>query len=70
MKYIYRTLWLIGYVLVSIFESACFLIMLFTYPLVGAFYFIKTGDCDDIPFTPVSLPIYVDKKYRELLNYL
>lgn len=31
---------------------------------------IKTGDCDDIPFTPVSLPVYIDKKYRELLNYL
>ncbi len=71
MKYILRTLWLIGYMPVFIFTSACFLIMLFfIYPLVGAFYFIKTGNCEDIPFTSDFLSIYIDGKYRELLKYL
>lgn len=68
MKYILRTLWLIGYMLVFIFICACFLIMLFIYPLVRAFYFI--GDCEDISFSPDFLSIYIDGKYRELLKYL
>lgn len=70
MKYIFRTLWLIGYIPIFILMCACFLIMLFIYPLAGAFYFIKTGNCEDIPFTPDFLPIYIDEKYRELLKYM
>ena len=70
MKYILRTLWLIGYIPIFISMVTCFFIMLFMYPLVGAFYFIKTGNCEDIPFSPDFLPTYIDKKYRELLEYL
>ena len=70
MKYILRTLWLIGYIPIFIFECIVFLIMLFTYPFILAFYFIKTGNYEDCPFIPPSLPIYIDDKYRELLKYL
>lgn len=70
MKYILRILWLIDYIPVFIFVCACFLIMIFTYPLVGAFYFIKTGNCEDIPFTPDFLCGYIDNNYRKLVKYL
>ena len=69
MKYILRTLWLIGYIPVFIFECIIFLIMIFVYPLAGAFYFIKTGSCENCPFIPSSLYIYIDKKYKELLKH-
>ena len=47
-----------------------FFIALLTYPLVGTFYFIKTGKFEDITSIPDSFPTYIDKKYRELLKYL
>ena len=50
MKYILRTLWLIGYIPVFILACAWFLIMIFICLLTGAFYFIKTGDWEKIPF--------------------
>ena len=70
MKYILRILWIIGYIPVFILANACFFIMLFIYPLAEAFYFIKTGDCEKVPFDYFSLSGYIDKKYRELLKYL
>lgn len=70
MKYILRTLWLIGYIPVFIFECIIFYILLFVFPLALAFYFIKTGSLEDCPFIPPSLSIYIDGKYRELLKYL
>lgn len=70
MKYILRILWLIGYIPVFICESVCFSIMWFVYPLVGAFYFIKEGTCESVPFYCDSLATYIDKKYRKLSKYL
>ena len=70
MKYILRILWLIGYILVFIFIGILFFIMLIIYPLIGAFYFIKTGSWESCPFTPDSLPAYIDRKYGELLKYV
>ena len=70
MKYILRTLWLIGYMPVFIFACIIFFVMLFAYPLAGAFYFIKTGSWENCPFIPPSLSVYICKKYDELLDYL
>ena len=70
MKYILRTLWLIGYIPIFIFDSIVFLIILFIYPFILSFYFIKTGNYEDCQFNPSSLPISIDAKYRELLKYL
>ena len=70
MKYILRTLWLIGYIPVFIFDCIVFLIILFIYPFILAFYFIKTGNYEDYQFISLSLPISIDAKYRELLKYL
>lgn len=70
MKYILRTLWLIGYIPVFIFTYIIFFIMLFVYPLAEAFYFVKTGNWDNCPFIPPSLSIYIGEKYNELLKYL
>lgn len=70
MKYIFRTLWLIGYIPVFIFMFVGFLIMIFVYPLAQVFNFIKTGNCEDIPFTPVIIPIIIDNAYKKLLKYI
>lgn len=70
MKYIFRTLWLIGYIPVFIFMFVCFLIMIFTYPLIGAFYFIKTGNCENTPPTPDVIPTIIDNAYKKLLKYI
>ena len=70
MKYILRMLWLIGYIPVFIFECIIFFTILFVYPLALGFYFIKTGSYENCPFIPPSLSIYIDYKYRELLNYV
>lgn len=70
MKYILRTFWLIGYILVLIFMSACFLIMVVIYPLVIEFCLSKTDSCKNCLFTPVSLSAYIDKKYRDLIKDL
>ena len=70
MKYILRTLWLIGYIPVFIFECIIFFVMLFAYPLAGAFYFIKTGDCENCPFTPDVLAGFMDNNYKKLLKYI
>ena len=70
MTYILKTLWLIGYIPVSILMGVCFLIMLVIYPLVVEFYFIKTSSRENCPFTPISLSAYIDKKYRGLIKDL
>lgn len=70
MKYVLRTLWVIGYIPVFIFIGICLLISLVIMPLLAAFYFIKTGSWENCPFTPDSLPAYIDRKYEELLKYL
>lgn len=70
MKYILRTLWIIGYIPTFILAAVCLLMMIFIYPLTGAFYFIKTGDLEKIPFYADSLSVYIDGKYRELLKYI
>ena len=70
MKYIFRTLWVIGYIPVFILTAITFLAMIFVYPLIRAFYFIKTGDCENCPFTPDVLAGFMDNKYKKLLKYI
>ena len=65
MKYILRTLWVIGYIPVFILTAITFLVMIFIYPLIEAFYFIKTGDCENCPFTPDVLAACIDNKYKK-----
>ena len=70
MKYIFRTLWLIGCIPVYIFAIILSLVTFFTYRLIGAFYFVKTGSCENCPFTPISILIYINDKYKKLLKYI
>ena len=70
MKYIFRTLWLIGCIPVYIFTVILSLVIFFTYPLIGAFYFVKTGSCENCPFTPISILRYINDKYKKLLKYI
>ena len=68
MVYIYRFLWMMGYILLFILEMFAFGFLMLTYPIVGAFYFVKTGDVENIPyhfFTPV---LWIDEKYKNLLE--
>lgn len=39
-------------------------------PIVGAFYFVKTGDVENTPFTPEFLAIKLDTAYKKLLKYI
>lgn len=70
MKYIFRTLWLIGCLPVYIFAIILSLVIFFTYPLIGAFYFVKTGSCENCSFTPISILRYINDKYKKLLKYI
>ena len=70
MKYFFRTLWLIGYIFIFIFEMFCFFISIFIYPIVCAFYFIITGSIENNSFTPDIIPIALDNMYNKLLKYM
>lgn len=70
MKYIFRTLWLIGYIPVFVIEMCLFVIIILTYPLVGAFYFIKCGNTEMIPYVPEDPVLWIDNKYRSLVKFL
>lgn len=68
MIYIYRSLWVVGYVPLFILELFAFILTLFTYPIVGVFYFIKTGNVENIPYEPILPMLWLDGKYKKLLN--
>lgn len=70
MKYVFRTLWLIGYIPVFTIEMCVFIITLLTYPLVAIFYFIKCGNTEDIPYVPETLSVWIDNKYTSLLKFI
>ena len=70
MKYVFRTLWLIGYILVFVIEMCVFVITLLTYPLASAFYFIKCGNAEAIPYYPEDLSVWIDDKYTSLLKFI
>lgn len=66
---ILRLLWLIGYIPIFILElivliPASFII----FPIVAAYYFVKTGDVENTPFLPHDPVIWFDEKYRNLLK--
>lgn len=44
-----------------------FIVLMFTYPIVGAFYFIKTGDVENIPYHFFAPIMYIDEKYKNML---
>lgn len=66
MIYVYRLLWLIGYIPVFLLELVMFIVLMFTYPIVGAFYFIKTGDVENTPYHFFAPVMYVDEKYKNM----
>lgn len=70
MKYVFRTLWLIGYIPVFVIEMCVFVITLLTYPFVAAFYFIKCGNTEDIPYMPENPPVWIDNKYTSILKFI
>lgn len=72
MKYILRTLWLIGLIPVWLLAiSVAFVYMLVVFPIAAAFIFIKTGDVEDsnLPMPFASAEWLVDK-YNDLLDKL
>lgn len=68
MIYIHRLLWLIGYIPLFILESIMFLLLVFIYPFVGAFYFVITGSAENIPFDSDAPIFWIDMKYKDLLD--
>lgn len=70
MKYILRTLWLIIGVPVFIIMSICFVMMIIIYTLAGAFYFIKTGSCENIPFSVDVISEAIRNRYFKLLKHI
>lgn len=70
MKYILRTLWVIGFIPVWLLASSSVLVyMTVGTPIVSAFILIKTGnvDADDIP-TPIAPLEWIWGKYNGLLD--
>lgn len=70
MKYILRTLWVIGFIPVFLLALVClFVYILIGFPIVVAFIFIKTGNLDDkdILFPDDVAEWFLDK-YYSLLN--
>lgn len=68
MIYIYRTIWVIGYILLSIIVVAISFIDVVIYPAVGLFYFIKTGSFESIPYSPMEFLFWAYGKYEDLLK--
>lgn len=67
MEQFFRFIWLVFYIPVFILECIIFLLTIITYPFVGAFYFVKTGDVEKTPYDPMTPILYVDKMYKKLL---
>lgn len=70
MKYILRTLWVIGLIPVWLLAmSVAFVYMLVVFPIAAAFIFIKTGNVEDddlpMPFAPTE---WLVNKYNDLLD--
>lgn len=70
MKYILRTLWVIGLIPVFLLGLVCMLVYLMVgFPIVTAFTFIKTGNLDDndIPLPHIPAEWFLGK-YNGLLD--
>ena len=70
MKYILRTLWVIGLIPVWILAmSVAIVYMMVVFPIAAAFIFIKTGNVEDndlpMPFAPTE---WLVSKYNGLLD--
>ena len=69
MKYILRTLWLIGYIPVFIVEViGAILCLSLVYLMVAAYYFIKTENLDGMYENPLIPILWFDDKYKILLD--
>lgn len=68
MIYIYRFLWLLFYIPIFFIELIMFSLMLLTLPIIGIFYFIKDGHLENTPYQIINPIMYVDVKYKELLD--
>ena len=68
MIYLYRTIWAIGYIILSIVVVIISFINIVIYPAVGLFYFIKTGSVENTPYSPMSFLFWVYDKYEKLLK--
>ena len=70
MKYILRTLWVIGFIPVLLLSfTFTFVYMMVGFPIVAAFIFIKTGDLNDKDILlPVDVGEWFLDKYNGLLN--
>ena len=70
MKYILRTLWIIGLIPVWLLAmSVAFVYLMAGFPIAAAFIFIKTGNVEDddlpMPFAPAD---WFVSKYNGLLD--
>lgn len=70
MKYILRTLWVIGLIPVFLLALVCmFVYMMVGFPIVTAFIFIKTGTLDDNDIPMPHIPAeWLLGKYYGLLD--
>lgn len=69
MKYIFRTLWVIGWIPVVALTIICFFIIAIVYPFAEMFFLIKEGKLVDILFSP-ELIIKMWEMYGKLLEYI
>lgn len=70
MIYVYRTLWVIGAILVLLFACFLFGIGLLTYPMVSGIYYIIHGTNDDMKWKSDTMAYYVTKRYSKIKNLI
>lgn len=70
MKYVLRTLWVIGLIPVFLLALVCmFVYMMVGFPIVAAFIFIKTGNLEDKDILMPNVPAeWFLGKYNGLLD--
>lgn len=69
MKYILRTLWVIGCIPVAIFTIICFFVIAIACPFSEVFFFIKEGRLVDYSFS-FEFIIKIWDVYEKLLKYI
>lgn len=70
MIYIYRSLWVIGWIPVITLEIIMTMILLSIFPFIAAGFYIKTGSLEGAEFSPLGPVFWLDGKYKNLAKKL
>ena len=66
MIYLKRALYAIFFIPVFIIAYIFFVLCIIFYPIIGMFYYIKTGDVENTPIDPGTVPSYIIELYTQI----